>query len=256
VAGDKFYVTQDERTARLHAEANENVFKQQAMRSNRKNISLEDLFDQIKDGEVKDLNIVLKADVHGSIEALKQSLTNISNEEVRVNIIHSQIGAITESDVLLASASNAIIIGFNVRPSTNVQQTADREEVEIRTYRIIYEAIKEVKDALSGLLDPEYKEVVEGKVEVRTTFKVPNVGTIAGAYVLEGKIARKSKVRLIRDGIVIFEGGISSLKRFKDDAKEVLTGFECGVGLENYNDLKEGDLIEPYKIIEIERTLD
>jgi len=256
VAGDKFYVTQDERTARLHAEANENVFKEQAMRSNRKNISLEDFFDQIKDGEVKDLNIVLKADVHGSIEALKQSLTNISNEEVRVNIIHSQIGAITESDVLLASASNAIIIGFNVRPSTNVQQTADREEVEIRTYRIIYEAIKEVKDALSGLLDPEYKEVVEGKVEVRTTFKVPNAGTIAGAYVLEGKIARKSKVRLIRDGIVIFEGGISSLKRFKDDAKEVLTGFECGVGLENYNDLKEGDIIEPYKIIEIVRTLD
>jgi len=256
VAGEKFYVTRDEKTARLHAEANVNVFKEQAMRSNRKNISLEDLFDQIKDGEVKDLNIVLKADVHGSIEALRQSLENISNEEVRVKIIHSQIGAITESDILLASASNAIVIGFNVRPSASVQQTADREEVEIRTYRIIYEAIKEVKDALSGLLDPEYREVIEGRVEVRTTFKVPNAGTIAGAYVLDGKISRKSKVRLIRDGIVIFEGGISSLKRFKDDAKEVLTGFECGVGLENYNDLKEGDIIEPYKIVEIERTLD
>ncbi len=256
VAGDKFYATDDEKIARNHAEKNVIIEKEQAMRSNRKNVSLEDLFMQIKDGEIKDLNLIIKADVHGSIEALKQSLEKLSNEEVRVNIIHSQIGAITESDVLLASASNAIIIGFNVRPSTNVIFMADIDKVEIRTYRIIYEAIKDVKDALSGLLDPEYKEVIEGKVTVRTTFKVPNIGTIAGAYVTDGKVTRKSSVRLIRDGIVIFEGKISSLKRFKDDAKEVLTGFECGVGLENYNDLKEGDIIETFFIKEIERTLD
>ncbi len=256
VAGDKFYVTTDDKNARIHAGRNITIEKTQAMRSNRKNVSLEELFEQIKDGEIKDLNLVIKADVHGSIEALKQSLERLSNEEVRVNIIHSQIGAITESDVLLASASTALIVGFNVRPSSNVASIADRENVEIRTYRIIYEAIKDVKDALSGLLEPEYKEVVEGKTEVRTTFKVPNVGTIAGAYVLEGKVTRKSSVRLIRDGIVIFEGKISSLKRFKDDAKEVLTGFECGVGLENYNDLKEGDIIESFFIEEIERTLD
>ncbi len=256
VAGDRFYVTDDEKTARLHAERNVNIEKEQAMRSNKKNVSLEEIFEQIKEGEIKDLNIIIKADVHGSIEALKQSLEKLSNEEVRVNIIHSQVGAIKESDVLLASASNAIILGFNVRPSTNVTYMADSEKVEVRTYRIIYEAIKDVKDALSGLLDPEYREMVEGKIEVRNTFKVPNVGTIAGAYVLEGKASRKSSVRLVRDGIVVFEGKISSLKRFKDDAKEVLTGFECGIGLENFNDLRVGDIIETYYIKEIERTLD
>jgi translation initiation factor IF-2 len=256
VAGDKFYATDDEKIARNHAERNVIIEKEQAMRANRKNVSLEDLFNQIKEGEIKDLNLIIKADVHGSIEALKQSLERLSNEEVRVNIIHSQIGAITESDVLLASASNAIIIGFNVRPSTNVIYMADADDVEIRTYRIIYEAIKDVKDALSGLLDPEYKEVIEGKVEVRTTFRVPSIGMIAGAYVTDGKVTRKSSVRLIRDGIVIYEGKISSLKRFKDDAKEVMTGYECGVGLENYNDLKEGDIIETFFIKEIERTLD
>ncbi|MBN2260931.1 MAG: translation initiation factor IF-2 [Clostridiales bacterium] len=256
VAGEKFYVTTEDKRARLHAERNINIGKEQAMRSNKKGVTLEELFEQIKDGEIKELNIVLKADVHGSMEAIKQSLAKLSNEEVRVNIIHSQIGAITESDVLLASASKAIIIGFNVRPSTNVASLADIEKVELRTYRIIYEAIKDVKDALSGLLEPEYREMIEGKIEVRTTFKVPNIGTIAGAYVLEGKASRNSKVRLIREGIVIFEGKISSLKRFKDDVKEVNTGYECGIGLENFNDLKEGDIIETFYIKEIERTLD
>jgi translation initiation factor IF-2 len=256
VAGEKFYVTDDEKIARSHSERSVVIEKEQAMRANRKSVTLEDIFSQIKDGEIKDLNIILKADVHGSMEALRQSLEKLSNEEVRVNIIHSQIGAITESDVLLGTASNAIIIGFNVRPSTNVTLMASIENVEIRTYRIIYEAIKEVKDALSGLLDPEYREVIEGKIEVRTTFKVPNIGMIAGAYVTDGKVTRKSSVRLVRDGIVVFEGKITSLKRFKDDAKEVLKGFECGIGLENYNDLKEGDVIETFYIQEIERTLD
>lgn len=254
-AGEKIYVTSDERNARLHAEKNQIVQREAGLNTTRKNVTLEDLFDQIEDGEVKDLNIIIKADVHGSIEALKQSLTRLSNEEVRVSIIHASVGTITESDILLASASNAIIIGFNVRPSNSVLATASTEEVELRTYRIIYEAIKDVKDALSGLLDPDFVEEVEGQIEVRATFKVPDIGTIAGAYVTSGKVSRKSQVRLVREGIVIFEGAISSLKRFKDDAKEVQTGFECGIGLEKYNDLKEGDIIEAFIIKEIKRSL-
>lgn len=252
-AGDKFKVVKDDRTARQIAERRQQIIREKNLRSTQK-VSLEDLFEQIQQGKVKDLNIIVKADAQGSVEALKQSLIKISNEEVRVNVIHGAVGTITKSDILLASASNAIIIGFNVRPSSNVTHLAEREDIELKTYRIIYEAIEDVEAAMKGMLDPEYKEVVLGKIEVRATFKVPNVGTIAGGYVLEGKVTRNSSVRLIRDGIVILDGKISSLKRFKDDVKEVVSGYECGIGLENFNDIKEADIIESYVIEEIPRT--
>lgn len=251
-AGDKFRVTKDDKTARQVADKRQQELREQNLKANQR-VSLEDLFDHIQQGKVKDLNIIVKADAQGSVEAIKQSLVKISNEEVRVNVIHGAVGTIQESDILLASASNAIIIGFNVRPSSSVSRLAEQEEIEIKTYRIIYEAIEDIEAAMKGMLDPEYKEVVQGKVEVRATFKVPNAGTIAGAYVIEGKVTRNSSVRLVRDGIVIFEGNVSSLKRFKDDVKEVNTGYECGIGLENYNDIKEGDIIESYIIEEIPR---
>ncbi|WP_432665010.1 translation initiation factor IF-2 [Wukongibacter baidiensis] len=252
-AGDRFGKVEDDKTARLIAEKRQQEIREKNLKSTQK-VSLEDLFEQIQQGKVKDLNVIVKADAQGSVEALKQSLIKITNEEVRVNVIHGAVGTITESDILLASASNAIIIGFNVRPSSSVTNLAARESIDLKTYRIIYEAIADVEAAMKGMLDPEFKEVVLGKVEVRATFKVPNVGTIAGAYVLEGKVTRNSSVRLVRDGIVILDGKISSLKRFKDDAKEVLSGYECGIGLENYNDIKEGDIIESYVIEEIPRT--
>lgn len=252
-AGDRFGKVSDDKTARLIAEKRQQEIREKNLKSTQK-VSLEDLFEQIQQGKVKDLNVIVKADAQGSVEALKQSLIKITNEEVRVNVIHGAVGTITESDILLASASNAIIIGFNVRPSSSVTNLAARESIDLKTYRIIYEAIADVEAAMKGMLDPEFKEVVLGKVEVRATFKVPNIGTIAGAYVLEGKVTRNSNVRLVRDGIVILDGKISSLKRFKDDAKEVLSGYECGIGLENYNDIKEGDIIESYVIEEIPRT--
>ncbi len=252
-AGDRFGKVKDDKTARLIAEKRQQEIREKNLKSTQ-HVSLEDLFEQIQQGEVKDLNVIVKADAQGSVEALKQSLIKITNEEVRVNVIHGAVGTITDPDILLASASNAIIIGFNVRPSTSVTNLAARENIDLKTYRIIYEAIADVEAAMKGMLDPEYKEVVLGKVEVRATFKVPNIGTIAGAYVLEGKVTRNSSVRLVRDGIVILDGKISSLKRFKDDAKEVLSGYECGIGLENYNDIKEGDIIESYIIEEIPRT--
>lgn len=252
-SGNNFLVAEDDKTARLDAEKCQQEIREKNLKSNQK-VSLEDLFEQIQQGKVKDLNVIVKADAQGSVEALRQSLEKISNEEVRVNVIHGAVGTIAESDILLASASNAIIIGFNVRPSSSVTNLAERENIDLKTYRIIYEAIEDVEAAMKGMLDPEFKEVVLGKIEVRATFKVPNIGTIAGAYVLEGKVTRNSNVRLVRDGIVILDGKISSLKRFKDDAKEVQTGYECGIGLENYNDIKEGDIIESYIIEEIPRT--
>ncbi len=252
-AGDKFYVAVDERQARILAERRQLELRGQSLKKN-PHVSLEDLFNQIKDGQIKDLNIIVKADVHGSIEALKGSLLKLSNDEVRVNVIHANVGTISENDILLASASNAIIIGFNVRPSTTVQDIASREGVDLKTYRIIYEAIDDVASAMKGMLDPEYKEVVIGRIQVRETFKVPNVGVIAGAYVLTGKVTRNAQVRLIRDGIVIHEGKISSLRRFKDDAKEVATGYECGIGIENFNDLKLDDEIEAFIIEEVKRA--
>src|SRR5665648_773130 len=215
--------------------------------------SLEQLFSQLQEGEVKELNLIIKGDVQGSVGALESSLEKMKNENVRVKVLHSGVGTVTESDVMLASTSGAIIIGFNVRPSTAVSQIAEREGVEIRTYRVIYNVIDEIEAAIKGMLDPIFKEVILGKVEIRETFKVPGIGLIAGAYVTEGKVVRNAEIRLLRDGIVIHEGKISSLKRFKDDAKEVAKGFECGIGIEKFNDVKEGDLIECFQMEEIER---
>ena len=216
-------------------------------------LSLDGLFSQIKAGEIKELNLIVKADVQGSVEAVKQSLEKLSNDEVAVRIIHGGVGAITETDVILATASNALLIGFNVRPDTNATVVADKEGVEIKSYRIIYDAIEDVKSAMIGMLDPEYKEVVNGKAEARMVYKISNVGTIAGCYVLDGKILRNSEVRVIREGIVIFESTFASLKRFKDDAKEVNSGYECGLSVEKFNDIKEGDIIESFSMQAIER---
>jgi len=251
-AGDEFYMVKDEKTAREIAESRKAKLRAELLAKN-SSTSLEKLFSQLAEGEVKDLNIIIKADVQGSVGALEQSLEKIKNDQVRVRIIHTGVGAINESDVMLAGTSNAIVIGFNVRPSTAVQAQADRDGVEIRCYRIIYEIIDDIEAAIKGMLAPEFKEVILGKVEVRDTFKVPGVGIIAGAYVTEGKVVRNAGVRLVRDGIVIHEGTISSLKRFKDDAKEVREGFECGLGIDKFNDIKVGDIIEAYEMQEIKR---
>ncbi len=253
-AGDKLIVVDDEKMARNIAAKRQSKIKEDKVKSD-KRVSLEDLYDRMKEGELKELNIIVKADVQGSVEAVRQSLLKLSNEEVVIKPIHGGVGAITETDVMLASASNAIIIGFNVRPTSSATSLAKSEEVDLRTYRIIYKAIEDIEAAMEGMLDPEFKEVDLGKVEVRATFKVPNAGIVAGCYVLEGKITRKSKIRLVRDGIVVHEGEIDSLRRFKDEAKEVVKGYECGVGIENFNDVKEGDIIEAYEIQEVERKL-
>jgi translation initiation factor IF-2 len=250
--GDLLYCVADERTARQISEIMVQKEKEKYYASTAR-VSLEDLFSQIQEGKVKDLNIVVKADVQGSVEAVKQSLERLSNEEVRVKVIHGGVGAITEADVTLASASNAVIIGFNVRPNNMATQLAEKEKVDIKTYRIIYEAIDDISAAMKGMLDPEYKEVVTAKLTVRATFKVSNVGTIAGCYVDDGKINRNNDVRIIRDGVVVFEGKLSTLKRFKDDVKEVNAGYECGLTLERFNDIKEGDVIESYTMEEIKR---
>ena len=251
-AGDEFYAVSDDKTAREIAERRREKLRQEVLAKN-SSMSLEKLFSQLEEGETKDLNLIIKADVQGSVGALEQSLEKLQNENVRVKVIHSGVGAVNESDVTLAETSNAVIIGFNVRPSSAVQALADSKEVEIRSYRIIYEIIDDIEAAMKGMLDPEFKEVIMGKIEVRTTFKVPNVGVIAGAYVTEGKVARNAQVRLLRDGIIIHEGVISSLKRFKDDAREVAQGYECGIGIEKYNDIKEGDIIEAFKMEEVKR---
>ncbi|MEG1393712.1 MAG: translation initiation factor IF-2, partial [Christensenellaceae bacterium] len=216
-------------------------------------VSLEDLFTQIAEGQIKDLNIIIKADVQGSVEAVRQSLEKLSNDEVHVRAIHCGVGAIKETDVTLASAANAIIIGFNVRPDNMALIAAEREKVDVRLYRIIYKAIEDVTNAMKGMLEPEYEEKILGHAEVRQTFNVSSIGTIAGCYVLDGVMKRNAQVRLLRDNVVIYEGKLSSLKRFKDDAKEVATGYECGTSLENYNDLKELDVIECFEMQEIER---
>ena len=250
-AGEKIYVTPDEKTARTIADRHALAFREKTLNKNH-GVKLEDLFSRIKDGGMKDLNIIIKADVHGSVEAIKQSLLKLSNDEVRVNIIRADVGAISESDVILASASSAIIIGFNVRPSAIVSTTADNEGVDIRTYQIIYNAINDVETAMKGMLDPLYKEVILGRIQVRATFKIPS-GVIAGGYVTSGKVTRNAQVRVIREGIVINEGKISSLKRFKDDVKEVAQGYECGIGIEKFNDLKELDEIEAFIMEEVKR---
>jgi translation initiation factor IF-2 len=251
-AGDRFVVLDDEKTARQVGEAR----AQQALvaqRGEKSIVSLETLFDQLKQGEMKDLNIILKADVQGSAEAVAASLQKIDVEGVNIKIIHSGAGAINESDITLAAASNAIVIGFNVRPDVNAKRAAEAEKVDVRLHRIIYKVIEEIESAMKGMLDPEFQEKIIGQAEIRQTFKVSKVGTIAGSYVTDGKITRDSGIRLIRNGVVVFEGQIDALKRFKDDAKEVAKGYECGVTIKNFNDVKEGDIIEAYVMEEIER---
>ncbi len=218
-------------------------------------VSLDEFFKQIQEHELKELNLIIKGDVQGSIEALAQSLLRLSTEEVKVNVIHSAVGAISETDVMLASASNAIIIGFNVRPDNKARKNAEDEKIDVLLYRVIYEAIDDVKKAMVGLLDPEYKEKFVGRAEVRATFRVPNAGTIAGSYVTDGKMQRNAEIRVLRDGVVIYEGKLFSLKRFKDDAKEVMENYECGIGIRDFNDLKEGDVIEAFILEEIPREL-
>ena len=249
-AGEHLYAVDDEKKARFYAENKKEIIREEQMKSNQK-VSLDDLFNQIQLGEVKDLNIIVKADVKGSIEAVKQSLVKLGTDEVKVNTIHGGVGGITESDVMLASASNAIVIGFNVRPTLTAMEIAKQENVDIRTYRVIYDAIEDIQAAVKGMLEPTIVEEVIGRVEVRATFKVPNVGMVAGIYVLQGKITRNSKVRLLRNDIVVFEGEVASLRRFKDDVKEILSGYEGGLGLENFNDVKEGDIIEAYILKEV-----
>jgi translation initiation factor IF-2 len=224
-----------------------------AQRGEKSIVSLDNLFEQLKQGEMKDLNIILKADVQGSAEAVAASLQKIDVEGVNIRIIHSGAGAINESDITLASASNAIVIGFNVRPDVNAKRAAEQEKVDVRLHSIIYKVIEEIEAAMKGMLDLEFREKVIGQAEIRQTFKVSKVGTIAGSYVTDGKITRDSGIRLIRNGVVVFEGHIDALKRFKDDAKEVSQGYECGVTIKNFNDVKEGDIIEAYVMEEIER---
>ena len=251
-AGDQILAVDDEKLSRQVAEERKDKLRAALVKTQTKT-TLDDLFNQISAGEVKDLNVIIKADVQGSVEAVRQSLEKLSNDEVRVRCIHGAVGAINESDTLLASTANAIIIGFNVRPDNNARDMAEREKLDIRLYRVIYQAIEDVEAAMKGMLAPKYKEVLLGHATVRQPFKVSGVGTIAGSYVTDGKIARNAQIRLLRDNIVIHEGKIDSLKRFKDDAKEVNTGYECGIGIENYNDIKENDVIECFVMEEIER---
>ncbi|MEG1997587.1 MAG: translation initiation factor IF-2, partial [Clostridiales bacterium] len=218
-------------------------------------VSLDDLFKQIAEGDIQELNLVVKADVQGSVEALNQSLYKLNTDEVKVNVIHAGVGGISESDVMLAAASNAIILGFNIVAPQSARAAAETEHVDIRLYRVIYDALEDIKKAMGGLLAPEYKENVIGHAEVRMVFKVPKAGMVAGSYVSQGKITRNAKIRVIRDNVVIAEDKIDSLRRFKDDAKEVLQGFECGIGLENFNDIKEGDVLEAFQMETIQREL-
>ena len=253
-AGDKFIVFSDEREAKQIAVKRTQLQREQSVRTQR-HITLDEIGRRIALGDFKELNIILKGDVDGSVEALTDSFQKLSTEEIQVNIIHKAVGAITESDVLLASASDAIIIGFNVRPTGNARQIADKEEIDIRIYSIIYDAINDLKDAMEGMLSPDFKEEITGTSEVRETFKISKIGTIAGCMVTTGKIFRNCGIRLIRDGVVIYSGELASLKRFKDDVKEVAKGYDCGIQIKNYNDLKEGDIIEGFQQVEIKKKL-
>ncbi|HSQ47132.1 MAG TPA: translation initiation factor IF-2 [Lutibacter sp.] len=253
-AGDKFYIFEDEKEAKQIASKRSQLQREQSVRTQR-HITLDEIGRRIALGDFKELNIILKGDVDGSVEALADSFQKLSTGEIQVNIIHRGVGAITESDVLLASASDAIIIGFNVRPSGNARTLADNEEIDIRTYSIIYDAINDLSDAMEGMLSPEMKEEILGNTEIREVFKISKIGTIAGCMVLSGKIQRNSKIRVIRDGVVIHSGDLSSLKRFKDDAKEVLKGYDCGLQIKNFNDIEVGDLIEAYHEVEIKKKL-
>ena len=252
--GDQFVAVPTDKIARNVAEKRQQIARDEMLKSNQR-MSLDDFFSQMNDGDVKDLNIVIKADVQGSAQAVKQSLEKLSNEEVAVRVIHCGVGAVTESDVMLAAASNAIIIGFNVRPVPGAEEMSKKQSVDVRTYTIIYKAIEDVQAAMTGMLDPEYRDEDTGKAEIREVYKISGVGTVAGCYVTSGKIFRGSKARIVRDGIIIHDGDLAALKRFKDDVKEVNNGYECGMSFVNYNDLKEGDIIEAYITKEVERKL-
>ncbi|MBQ3955713.1 MAG: translation initiation factor IF-2, partial [Clostridia bacterium] len=250
-AGDEFNAVEDERMARELADQRREKAKEELFKASAK-VSLNDLFSQITAG-VKELNIIVKADVGGSAEAVKQSLEKLSNDEVKVRVIHAAVGGISENDVMFAAASNAIIVGFNVRPDKSAIDSAERQNVDVRTYRIIYECIEEITAAMKGMLAPTFKEVLQGHIEVRQTIRVPNVGIVAGSYVQDGKVTRQSLIRIIRDGVIIMEDKISSLRRFKDDVREVAQGYECGIGLEKCNDIQVGDILEAYIMEEVAR---
>lgn len=253
-AGDRFFVTENEYQAKELAMSRKRLLREQGIRAT-KHLSLEEIGRRIALGNFKELNIIIKGDFDGSVEALSDSLQKLSSEEVQVNVIHKGVGQISESDVLLASASDAIIIGFQVRPSLNARKMAEQEQIEIRLYSVIYNAIEELKLAIEGLLAPLEEEKITCNVEVREVFKITKVGTIAGCMVLDGKITRNTKVRIVREGVVIYSGELSSLKRFKEDVKEVSSGYECGIGIQNYNDIKVGDIIEGYTIDQIKKKL-
>ena len=254
-AGDRFHVMEDEREARQIATRRQQLQREQGIRTH-KHITLDEIGRRLAIGDFKELNVIVKGDVDGSVEALTDSLLKLSTESIKVDVIHKAVGPIAESDVLLASASNAIIIGFQVRPTVGARKLAENEEIEIRLYSIIYDAIEELKLAMEGMLAPKEVENVIGTAEVRDTFRISKVGTVAGCYVLDGKITRNSKIRLIRDSIVVYNGELSDLKRFKDDAKEVTHGYECGLSIKNFNDIKVGDHIEAYELVEVKRTLE
>ena len=252
LAGDEMMAVEDDHLSRQVAQERRDKLKASRAASSAK-VSLDNLFAGITEGKVQNLNIIIKAPVQGSVEAVKQALEKLSTEEVKVRVLHSAVGAITQDDVNLASAFNAIIIGFNIRPDSTARDAAEKEGVDIRLYRIIYQAIEDVEKAMKGLLAPEFKENLLGHAQVRNVFKITGAGTIAGSYVTDGKVQRNASVRLLRDNVVIFEGKLSSLRRFKDDVKEVAAGYECGIGLENYNDIKENDVVECFVMEQIER---
>ncbi len=253
-AGDGFNVMKDERDVKNIANKRQQLQREQGLRTH-KHITLDEIGRRIAIGDFKELNVIVKGDVDGSVEALSDSLLKLSTEEVQVNVILKGVGAVTETDVMLASASNAIIIGFQVRPQPSARKLAEQEQIDIRLYSIIYQAIEEIKSAIEGMLSPDIEEKITCNVEIREVFKITKVGTVAGCMVLDGKITRNTTIRLIRDGIVVYTGVLGSLKRFKDDAKEVATGYECGLNIVNFNDIKVGDIIEGYEEIEIKRTL-
>jgi translation initiation factor IF-2 len=253
MAGDEFRVVEDEKKARQISDKRRMQKKLIDQVGGPRHVSLENLFDRIKEGELKELKVVLKADTQGSLEAVTDSLAKISRDEVKLNVIHNGVGGITETDIMLASASDAIVIGFTVRPDGKAARAAEMEDVDIRTYQIIYKLTEDMEAALVGMLSPVFVEEVTGRLEVRQTFRVPGSGMVAGSYMLEGEISRNSRVRVVRDGIVIHDGKVSSLRRFKEDVRSVSSGFECGVGLEDFNDIKEGDILEAYQMREVPR---
>jgi translation initiation factor IF-2 len=253
-AGDKFHVMETEREARQIANKREQLAREQGLRT-QKHITLDEIGRRIAIGNFQELNLIVKGDVDGSIEALSDSLIKLSTEEIQVNVIHKAVGQISESDIMLASASEAIVVGFQVRPSLNARKLAEKEQIDIRLYSIIYDAINEIKAAMQGMLSPEIKEEIVGTLEILETFKITKVGTVAGCIVRDGKITRNNKIRVIRDGIVIYTGNLGSLKRFKEDVREVKNGYECGLNIDNFNDLKVGDNIESFTEVEVAKQL-